>query len=53
MNERVSASTENAPVYNMIQQKIQMTQENFQLLKYKICSSNDGGQSTIFQLLKY
>ena len=29
----MSASTENAPVYNVIQQEIQMTQENFQLWK--------------------
>ena len=29
----MSASTENAPVYNVIQQEIQMTQNNFQLWK--------------------
>ena len=32
-NERVSASTENAPVYNVMQQEIQMTQKNFQSTK--------------------
>ena len=29
----MSASTENAPVYNVMQQEIQMTQKNFQLWK--------------------
>ena len=28
-NERVSATTENAPIYNVIQQQIQMTPKNF------------------------
>ena len=32
-NERVSVTTENAPVYNVMQQEIQMTQKNFQLWK--------------------
>ena len=32
MNEKVSATTENAPVYNVMQQ-IQMTQENSQTTK--------------------
>ena len=45
-NERVSASTENAPVYNVMQKEF----PTIEISKYKICSSNDGGQSTIQQL---
>ena len=45
----MSASTENAPVYNVIQSSFQTNTNDFkEFSKYKICSLNDGGQSTIF-----
>ena len=52
-NERMSTSTENAPVYNVTQQQIQMTQENFQLWKSQSTKSAPQmmeGNQQFFQL---
>ena len=53
MNERVSASTENAPVYNVIQQQIQMTLKNFQLWKSQSTKSAPQMMEDNQQQLKY
>ena len=54
----MSASTKNAPVYNVIQSSFQTNTNDFKELptmeisKYKICSSNDEGQSTMTHIIE-